>query len=126
MRMTVLIIEDNYLFRRALERLIAAEGYRAVAFSSAEEALCSPEINRYNVALLDLHLPGMWGDAFAKELSRRGHADPIAFVTSETGMDEQLKRLVPGCEVISKPADLERLLSFLHRASDRFTAHVHN
>lgn len=122
MPMTVMIIEDNYLFRRALERLIAAEGYRPVTFASAEEALSSPEIDCYNVALLDLHLPGMWGDEMAQELARQGHVSPIAFVTSEASAEKRLKKQVPGCEVISKPADLSRLLEFLHDASARLSA----
>ncbi len=35
----ILIVEDNAIFRRGLERLLIAEGYEPHAYGSAEDAM---------------------------------------------------------------------------------------
>jgi DNA-binding response OmpR family regulator len=113
MRKIILIVEDNPVFRRGLERLLTAEGYEAHAFASAEAAAEAAKSGDYDVALLDVRLPGMTGEELGVMLKKRYAKKPIAFVTSEFAHNSQLKRRIPGCEILPKPVHIENLLGML-------------
>jgi CheY-like chemotaxis protein len=114
MTKTVLIVEDNAIFRRGLERLVAAEGYESVAFGSGEEALEGLKAHEFDLALLDVRLPGMTGDTLGAILLKRCADKPIAFVTSDFSGENGLGFRLPGCRVILKPADVPSIIAFLH------------
>jgi CheY-like chemotaxis protein len=111
----ILIVEDNALFRRGLERLLRAEGYEPHAFGSAEDAMESLLSCDFDLALFDIRLPGMNGDELAALLKTRCGSKPIAFVTSDSNGDARLERRIPGCRVIRKPVDIPEFLETLHQ-----------
>jgi DNA-binding response OmpR family regulator len=113
MRKVILIVEDNPVFRRGLERLLTAEGYEPHAFASAEAAAESAKAGDYDVALLDLRLPGMNGEELGALLKKRYAKKPIAFVTSEFAHNNHLRNRIPGCQILSKPVHIENLLGML-------------
>src|SRR5436189_2573574 len=57
----LLIVDDDDSLRQTLVRRFEREGMAITAAASAEEALTKAEQARCDVALLDLHLPGMTG-----------------------------------------------------------------
>ena len=113
MRKVILIVEDNPVFRRGLERLLTAEGYEPHAFASAEAAAETAQTGDYDVALLDVRLPGMNGDELGAILNKRYAKKPIAFVTSEFACNTRLQQRVPGCQILPKPIHIENLLGML-------------
>jgi DNA-binding response OmpR family regulator len=113
MRKIILIVEDNPVFRRGLERLLTAEGYEPHAFASAEAAAETAQTGDYDVALLDIRLPGMNGDELGAILKKRYAQKPIAFVTSEFTHNGQLQKRIPGCQILPKPIHVENLLGML-------------
>lgn len=110
----ILIVEDNAVFRRGLERLLSAEGYEPHAYGSAEDAIEAMMDCDFDAALLDIRLPGMYGDELAAMLKRRCAGTPIAFVTSEFTRSGLLEGRIPGCRVLPKPVDIPELLHTLH------------
>jgi two-component system response regulator TctD len=109
----ILIVEDNPVFRRGLERLLRAEGYEPHAYGSAEAAEEAVQTEDYDVALLDIRLPGMSGDELGAILIRKHAEKPVAFVTSEFAHDVRLRRSVPGCQIFPKPIQIQELLGGL-------------
>ena len=77
----ILIVEDNPIFRRGLERLLTAEGYEPHAFASAEAAAETAQTGAYDIALLDIRLPGTPGDAFAIYLQNKLPTLKIIFMS---------------------------------------------
>src|SRR5262249_31531826 len=57
----LLVVDDDEVLRQALARRFGRLGMTVTAATSGEEALVAAEASRFDVALLDLHLPGMSG-----------------------------------------------------------------
>ncbi len=74
---SVLVIDDERNIRRSLEMILNGEGYAASCAASGEEALEMLEKSAYDVALLDIVLPGINGiDALQDNvLNRRNGLD---------------------------------------------------
>ncbi len=71
----VLIVDDNDTNRRILEDQMQAWGIRATCAAGAQEALeklQDPAEHRFDVVLLDMHMPGMNGISLAEVIK----ADP--------------------------------------------------
>ncbi len=78
----VSIVDDDESVRESLPDLLRTYGLAARAFSSAGEFLSSEFIHQTDCLVLDVAMPGMSGPALQQELSRRGKAIPIVFLTA--------------------------------------------
>jgi len=82
-RSLVCVVDDAESVRESLPDLLRHVGFGAEVFSSAEAFLASEAKNEANCLLLDVGLPGMSGPDLQLELSRRGLAIPIIFITAQ-------------------------------------------
>ena len=111
---TVLIVEDEFVSRRALTLLLRASGYRATPVSSGEEALrvARQLPGEVMVALVDVDLPGMDGAEFIRRLERvRPGAQPVLVTAASADrVREAIERGVPH---LRKPVDVRELMSVI-------------
>jgi len=115
--MTVLIVEDEPVSRRALKALVSSRGMQVEAVESAEEAL--RQVSRAGlptVALIDLELPGMNGMDLIRKLHgmRRETAEPFTVLMTAANM-ETVDRLRQDSSVpfLRKPLDFDRLMTLI-------------
>jgi DNA-binding NtrC family response regulator len=66
-RRRVLIVDDEESIRRSLKAYLEDEGYEVVAVGRGEEALNALEQEPADVAIVDMRLPGMDGNAFVEQ-----------------------------------------------------------
>ena len=78
----VSIVDDDESVRESLPDLLKVLGFRAEAFSSAEEFLASGNVDRTRCLILDVAMPGMTGPELHRELARRGQPIPTIFITA--------------------------------------------
>lgn len=102
--MKLLLIEDETRMVQALEELLDGEHYEVDACTdgiSGEEALLS---GIYDVAVLDVMLPGKDGFAIASEAKKRGIKTPILMLTAKSGIDDKVYGLDCGADdYLTKP-----------------------
>ena len=79
----VSVVDDDESVRESLPDLLKAFGFRAKAFSSAEEFLASDSVAKTKCLILDVAMPGMTGPELQRELQRRGQSIPIVFITAQ-------------------------------------------
>lgn len=72
--MKVLILDDEKNVRFNLSLFFADEGINYCAVEDAEQALYELERNLYDVAIVDIRLPGISGDEFIKIASEKYQA----------------------------------------------------
>ncbi len=76
----ILLIEDHQMLRESLDHLMSAQGYSVSAFEAVEDVFERP-LAFWDVAVLDVNLPGEDGLSFAARL-RVARPDMIIIVLS--------------------------------------------
>ena len=82
-RPLVSVVDDSASVRESLPDLLRELGYSVRVFSSAKEFLASNCVSETRCLILDIVMPGMTGPDLQQELTVRGQAIPIIFVTAE-------------------------------------------
>jgi CheY-like chemotaxis protein len=115
-----LIVDDNRALAEGLAEILESIGYEIRVFDDPERALRESAGVSFDVALLDVRMPGMDGVTLHKHLSV---AHPHArFVLMTAYADDQ--RIAQGlaggvCAVLTKPVPLEKLFSVLDDSGAR-------
>ena len=86
----VSIVDDDESVRESLPDLLRELGFVARAFASAVEFLASDVVPATRCLILDIAMPGMSGPELRDELTVRGYAIAIIFITARG--DEALRR----------------------------------
>lgn len=89
-RALVSVVDDDESVRESLPDLLKELGFAAQAFASADEFLMSDSVSATRCLLLDVAMPGMSGLELQHELTVRGQATKIIFITAQG--DETLRR----------------------------------
>lgn len=79
----VAVVDDSESVRESLPYLLQQLGFTVHTFASAEAFLDSQAGNETSCLILDVGLPGMSGPDLQQELTRRGKAIPIVFITAQ-------------------------------------------
>ena len=112
----VYIVDDDRSLREALSSLVRSMGFRAEAFSSAEEFL---ECSRREEAclVLDVRLPGLSGLELQRELAEAGSQIPIIFMTGHGDIPMTVHAMKAGAiEFLPKPFRDQDLLDAIRQA----------
>ncbi|MBN8490932.1 MAG: response regulator [Burkholderiales bacterium] len=78
----VLVVDDNATNRRILALQTAKWGMTSVEVEAPEAALPLLREQRFDVAILDMHMPGMDGATLAARIREAGHTLPLVLFTS--------------------------------------------
>jgi two-component system, cell cycle sensor histidine kinase and response regulator CckA len=108
MSQNILVVDDEAIARRFVERALAAEGYRVMQANDGEQAMDLLRTTRRRVALVitDLVMPGMGGHAFALEVARLPSPPPVLYISAyESPQGEMAKRF------LQKPFTVEDLIA---------------
>jgi len=78
----VLLVEDDPTIAEVVASLLRTQGHRVVHAPHGLAALAETARHGFDIALLDLDLPGMDGLALARALRARGFSAPLLAVTA--------------------------------------------
>jgi FixJ family two-component response regulator len=116
-RALVSVVDDDVSVRESLPDLLREFGYSVRAFSSAEEFLASDCVAETRCLILDIAMPGMTGPDLQRELTLRGQAIPIVFITAQTDETVRTRVLEQGAvECLLKPFSDTALFEALNAA----------
>ncbi len=111
-RHTVLVVEDDIGVREMVSAHLRRKGYEVVAVSSAEavlEKIRGGDLD-YDVALTDVHLPGMSGVELNRLLLATSPLSPIIVITGDDNADLARRALQDGAAgYLLKPFELFEL-----------------
>ena len=110
----ILVIEDDAQIARALEIRLRAAGYEPSLASDGFEGLWTAHLQKPDVILLDIVLPGMDGFEVKRRLTATPELSgvPVVFLTSDTREETRMKaRAAGGTCFLSKPYDADLLLA---------------
>lgn len=109
----ILVVEDEVAIREFEVINLRRVGYETVEAGSGEEALqIYEEQGDFDIALLDISMPGMDGLTLCKELRRRSPALGIIMLTARTQEMDKISGLMLGADdYITKPFSPTELLA---------------
>ncbi len=123
----ILIIDDEAAIRESLETLLEIEGYTVASAGTGEEGLARIGEKPYDLALLDLALPGMDGHEVLREIRARSPQLPVIMITAYGTVEAAVKAVQQGAvNFITKPWDNEKLLADVRAAVARRRAEEEN
>jgi DNA-binding NtrC family response regulator len=115
----LLIVDDDTQLAEALSRRFLKLGLRVTAVTSGEQALTEAGKARFDVALLDLHLPGWM--AWSCSRSSGGAAGPGGDPADRPRrIETAILAMKPRPTTISKPFHLPDLEIHVEKAAERF------
>lgn len=113
----VSIVDDDESVRESLPDLVRELGFAAQAFASADEFLTSDSIAATRCLILDISMPGMSGPELQTELTRRGHAIAIIFITARVDPTARRQLIARGAvDCLLKPFSEQQLKTALEAA----------
>lgn len=112
--MNVLLIEDDLNLVDALSRMLVARGFQVVCCADGAEALVMARRRPFDVALLDLTLPGMDGLDWLQHLRDERSRLPVLVMTARSAVEDRVLGLNCGADdYLTKPFDIEELAARL-------------
>ena len=129
--MRILIVEDDALVADGLKQGLQQLGYTVDVATSAEEAEAFVGSESFNLALVDIGLPGADGLTFIQRLRERDNRLPALVLTARESMEDTVRGLDAGADdYITKPsrlpevaARMRALIRRAHAVSDSCLRH---
>src|SRR6201993_4010777 len=123
----LLVVDDELIVRDSLDKWFREEGYEVAVADSAQDALAKMAATRFDLALVDIKMPGTDG----VELQRRMHEiDPEMLVIIMTGyasVETAVAALKNGAyDYVSKPFDPDDIAHTVHNALSHQRAQQEN
>ncbi len=117
---SLLLVEDNQALNEVLTEFLSDSGF------SVTSHLCGEEINTimgFELAILDLNLPGEDGLSVAARIKAASPRTGIILLTIRSELDEKLKGYEVGADVfLAKPVDPVELLAVIKSVGRRVAA----
>jgi len=116
-RADVLLVDDDKLVLRAVERLLVAGGYTVEKAVDAQHAAREAMAGGYDLVLSDIHMPGMTGVELLGVLRSYGCDMPVILMTGAPSIETARDAVELGAvQYLTKPIEREALLRAVARA----------
>jgi diguanylate cyclase (GGDEF)-like protein len=114
MNKKILVIDDGLFFRQQIKFILTDAGYHVVVCADGEDGLLQVKMEKPDLVLLDVAMPGMDGFEVCRILreSESNNLVPIILLTAMDDQDDKLVGLELGADdYITKPFNERELLS---------------
>ena len=110
--MKLLLVEDEYRMAQALCEILRQEKYEVDHCADGNNGLEALESGIYDIAILDVMLPGINGFEIAKRARKVGVRTPILMLTAKAEVDDKVMGLDSGADdYLTKPFATKELLA---------------
>ena len=107
----ILIIEDDTDINNMMAEALRKAGYECTQAFSGTEGLLYIERDAFDLAVLDLMLPGMNGEALLPQI-KAGQNVPVIVVSAKDSIDSKVGLLTSGAEdYLTKPFDIQEFVA---------------
>jgi len=115
MKKRILVVEDEDKLRRVIELQLASSGFEVDKAATAEEGL--KVVDRADLVLTDLKLPGIDGLEFLSLIRRQNSQVPIVMMTAFGSVETAVGAMKAGAtDFLLKPFSLDHLMQVVYKA----------
>jgi response regulator RpfG family c-di-GMP phosphodiesterase len=109
-RENILIVDDEAVVRQSLSRMLTRDSYRCVEAANATEAFVKMEAGPFELAILDIKMPGKSGLELLPEVKTRHPDVAVIMVTAVTDVGVVTQCMKAGAvDYIPKPFNLDEV-----------------
>jgi FixJ family two-component response regulator len=113
----VFLVDDQPAILKALQRLLASDGYAVQSFESAQAFLASGHATAAGCLVLDLSMPDMDGMTLQHALAAQHSVLPVIFLTGHGDIASGVQAMKMGAfDFLTKPVDGDKLLAAVQAA----------
>jgi DNA-binding NtrC family response regulator len=124
---TILVVDDELLIRETLAEYLGQEGFSVMTCPDGEEALELAEVQRFDIVLCDVHLPGMDGLELLDRLQSISPETFILLITAYATVENAVEAFQRGAhDYLMKPILLDEVLSKIRRLLAHRALHLEN
>lgn len=116
----LLLVDDEKRFTRTLSKRLSERGLSVATASSGLEALKLMEDNLFDVAVLDVKMPGMDGVETLREIRKVQPLTEVILLTGHASVDSAIEGMRLGAfEYLLKPCEIEDLMAKIDEAYEK-------
>jgi len=116
--MKILLVDDEKKFAIMLSKRLALRGIDVDVVFTGEDAVKSTQFNRYDVAVLDVKMPGIGGIELEQKLSVLAPGMKFIFLTGHGSETDFEIGSVEAAYYLAKPLQIERLIEILNEVTE--------
>jgi DNA-binding NtrC family response regulator len=122
-KIRLLIVDDEERFLENLARRLTLRGFAVTAAANGEEALAAATDQEFDVALVDLKMPGLNGQVVLERLKERHPLTEVIIVTGHGSIDSAVQCTQAGSHsYLQKPCEIDVLLEAVKDAYQKRVA----
>ena len=116
----LLLVDDDDDLRQDLTHLFRRQGHEVTAAASGEDALDKAAHARFDIALLDLHLPGISGIDVLAQLKERQPELEVLMLTAHSSIETAVEAMRRGAyDYLTKPFRTPELTVHVQKAFEK-------
>jgi two-component system nitrogen regulation response regulator GlnG len=115
----ILVADDEESIRWVLDTALTGEGHTVEQADTGDAALERLTHGTFDVALVDIKMPGLDGLALLSKVREAGVATPIVIITAQNTMANAIEAMKRGAfDYLTKPFDIEEVRLLVQRVLD--------
>jgi len=107
----ILLVEDNVIISRSLEKKLKEEMFEVKPVFNGEDAIKQFDMMPYDVVLLDLMLPILNGDEVLKHIRSKGDVPVIIISTKDSDVEKAINLGLGADDYLAKPFSMLELVA---------------
>jgi len=115
--MKVLLVDDERKFAAMLAKRLKLRGIDIDFVYTGEAAIVKAETQRYDVAILDVKMPGIGGIELGRKFSELDPGMKIIFLTGHGSVSDFETGSAKAAFYLAKPLQIEELIKILHEVT---------
>ena len=113
----ILVVDDEEVVRKSLNRILTKEGYAIVEAQDAEKAIEKMETEAFDIALIDMVMPKVTGLEFMGTLKKRWPDTITIVITGYATVESAVEAMRLGAfDFISKPFEPSKIVQTVEKA----------
>jgi DNA-binding response OmpR family regulator len=119
-RAKIMVVDDEPAARLSLAELLSLEGYEVVAAASGEEAVDLLSEGPFDLAIVDLKMPGMDGIQVVEAFQRDSDDTVIIMLTAHGTLETAVQAMRQGAhDYLLKPANVNEIMASVEGGLDK-------
>ena len=113
----IIVVDDEIRICKSLAYLLKSKDYEVTTAACGQDALARVDQNAFDLAVLDIHLPDIFGTELIEKIKVRNPDISVIVITGDANLDSALASLRCGAyDYLRKPFEFEEFLRTVENA----------